>query len=50
MRDIKHLSDIPHAIIAINGIIISILLSWFVQFDDKVSLYPLVIFVVKVSL
>ena len=50
MRDIKHMSDIPHGIFVIIGIIISILLSWSVQFDDKVSLYPLVIFVVKVSL
>ena len=40
IRDIKHISDIPHGIIVINGIIISILLSLLVQllFIDKVSL------------
>ena len=40
MRDIKHISDIPHEIIVNNGIIISIMLSLFVQllFIDKVSL------------
>ena len=50
MRDIKHMSDIPHGFIVINDIIISLVISLFVQFDYKVSLYPLVIFVVKVSL
>ena len=40
MRDIKHISDIPHGIIVIRGIIIPILLSLSVQllFIDKVSL------------
>ena len=40
IRNIKHISDIPHGLIVINGIIISILLSLFLQllFIDKVSL------------
>ena len=40
IRDNKHISDIPHGIIVINVIIISKLLSLFVQlvFIDKVSL------------
>ena len=40
IRDIKQISDIPHGMIVINGIIISILFSLFVQvlFTDKVSL------------
>ena len=40
MRDIKHKSDIPHGIIVNKGIIISTLVSLFVQllFIDKVSL------------
>ena len=38
--DIKHISDIPHGMIVINGITISILLSLFVQLllSYKVSL------------
>ena len=49
MRDIKHMSDIPHGIIVIKGFIISILLSLFVQlfFFVKVSLYSTVILVFK---
>ena len=40
ISDFKHIRDIPHGTIVINGIIISILLSLFVQllFIDKVSL------------
>ena len=40
MRDIKHISDIPHGMIVSKGIIISVLFSLFVQllFIDKVSL------------
>ena len=40
IRDIKHMSDIPHGIMVISGITISILFSLFVQllFIDKVSL------------
>ena len=40
IKDIKQIRDIPHGIIVINGIIISILLSLFVQllFSHKVSL------------
>ena len=40
MRDFKQISDIPHGMIVNKGIIISILLSLFVQmlFIDKVLL------------
>ena len=40
MMDIKYISDIPHGIIVMKGIIIPIKLSVFVQvlFIDKVSL------------
>ena len=38
MRDIKRTRDIPHVMIVINGITISIKVSLFVQFDEKVSL------------
>ena len=32
IKDIKHISDIPHGIIVINGITISILFSLFVNY------------------
>ena len=47
MSDIKHMSDIPHGIIAISGITISILLlfSLFVQLHNVILSLSSVIFV-----
>ena len=36
ISDIKHISDIPHGIIVIRGITISILLSLFVQLHNDI--------------